>query len=185
MKDRKKLFLMIFGVILGIIIVVAGTYAWFKWRSSSSINFNVTIDNSTGLTITFNGGSNVTGTIEPTLTKEEGVVKNFSAYTNGVNVPMNIWLQLNSLPNDLKDSTFKWELYKDGILLTSSSFSTSDIATRTNNNTTDYYLVMADTVGSTTVNYTLYLWIDGNLANNGNMAGKSIDFDLYGTVTNN
>ena len=42
---------------------------------------------------------------------------------------------------------------------------------------------MADTVGSTTVNYTLYLWIDGNLPNNGNMASKNINFDLYGTVT--
>ena len=183
MKDRKKLILMIFGVVLGIVIVGTATYAWFKWRSSNNANVRITIDNSSGLEITFVGGNNVTGTIEPTLTKEEGVIKNFSASTNGLNVPMNIWLKLNSLPNDLRDSTFKWELYKDSVLLSNGSFSTIDIATRTNNDTTDYYLVMADTVGSTTVNYTLYLWIDGNLPNNGNMASKSIDFDLYGTVT--
>ncbi len=183
MKKNKKLIIMIFGVVLGIILIGTATYAWFKWRSSESINFNVTIDNSSGLTITFVGGNNITGTIGPTLTKEEGVIKNFSAYTNGVNVPMNIWLKLNTLPSELKDSTFKWELHKDGVLLTSGSFSTSDITTRTNNNTTDYYLAMADTVGSTTVNYTLYLWIDGNVANNPSMASKSFDFDLYGTVT--
>ena len=183
MKERNKIYLIIIGVILGIVLVAGITYSWFKWRSSDNANVRITIDTSSGLTITFNGGDNVTGTIEPTLTKEDGVIKNFSASTNGVDVPMNIWLKLNSLPNDLKDSTFKWELYKDSVLLSNGSFSTIDIATRTNNNTTDYYLVMGDIVGSTTVNYTLYLWIDGNYINNPTMAGKSFDFDLYGTVT--
>ena len=183
MKNKKKIitYLIIFLVV--ILLLAGATYTWFKWRSSNNTNVRITINNTSDLVITFDGGSNVTGTLEPTLTKEEGIVKNFSASTNGLDVPMNILLKLNSLPDALKDSTFKWELYKDNVYLNSGNFEGSEISTRTSNNTTDYNLVNNNIVGSTTVNYTLYLWIDGNVNNNLNMAGKSFDFDLYATVS--
>ena len=182
MKDKKKKIILIIGIISVILLVSGITYSWFKWRSSDNANVRIVIDNTSGLEITFVGGDNITGSLEPTLTKEEGIVKNFSASTNGLDVPMNIFLKLNSLSDELKDSTFKWELYKDSTLLNSGSFATDEIVNRTNNNATDYTLIVDDKVGSTTVNYTLYLWIDGNVNNNPSMASKSFDFDLYGTV---
>ena len=183
MKNKKKniIYLIIFIVLL--FLVVGATYTWFKWRSSNNTNVRITINNTSDLVITFDGGSNVTGALEPTLTKEEGIVKNFSASTNGLDVPMNIWLKLNTLPDALKDSTFKWELYRDSVYLNGGSFNVSEITTRTSGNTTDYNLINNNIVGSTTANYTLYLWIDGNVNNNIDMASKSFDFDLYATVS--
>ena len=182
MKDKNKKIILIIGIVSVILLVSGITYSWFKWRSSNNATVSITIDNSTGLVITFDGGQNITGILEPTLTKEEGIVKNFSANTNGLNVPMNICLKINTLPNDLKDSTFKWELYKGSVLLSNGDFSTEDLSLRTDNGNSDYYLV-TDVISDNTSNYTLYLWIDGNFPNNGNMASKSIDFDLYGTVS--
>ncbi len=182
MKDKKKKIILIIGIISVILLVSGITYSWFKWRSSDNANVRIVIDNTSGLEITFVGGDNITGTLEPTLAKEEGIVKNFSANTNGLRVPMKLWLKINSLDNNLKDSTFKWELYKDSNILFSGDFSTESIASKTNNEETDYYLGI-DSINGTTSNYTLYLWIDGNIDNNSNMASKSFNFDLYGTVS--
>ena len=55
MKERNRIIFIIAVIIIGITLIGGLTYAWFKWRSSSSINFSVTIDNSSGLTITFDG----------------------------------------------------------------------------------------------------------------------------------
>ena len=88
MKDKKKKIILIIGIISVILLVSGITYSWFKWRSSNNATVSITIDNSTGLVITFDGGQNITGILEPTLTKEEGIVKNFSANTNGLNVPI-------------------------------------------------------------------------------------------------
>ena len=183
MKNKKKIIVYLIIFLVVIILVAGATYTWFKWRSSNNTNVRITINNTSDLVITFDGGSNVTGALEPTLTKEEGIVKDFSASTNGLDVPMNIWLKFNTLPDALKDSTFKWELYRDSVYLNSGSFSSSEITTRTSGNTTDYNLINNNIVGSTTANYTLYLWIDGNVNNNIDMADKLFDFDLYVTVT--
>ena len=76
MKNKKKIitYLIIFLVV--ILLLAGATYTWFKWRSSNNTNVRITINNTSDLVITFDGGSNVTGTLEPTLTKEEGIVKN-------------------------------------------------------------------------------------------------------------
>lgn len=67
--DNKKF---IIGVILLLLLMIGGTYAYYKWSSSDNMNVNVKID---GGTVTFDGGTNITSTIMPTATKEEGIKK--------------------------------------------------------------------------------------------------------------
>ena len=180
MKEKNKRIILIIGVVFVILLITSITYTWFKWRSSNNVNVRIVIDNTSGLAVTFNGGQNLSGQLEPTLTKEEGIIKTFSANTN-INVPMKLWLKINSLPTELRDSTFKWELYENS-MLSNGNFSAASILSNTNNGETDYYLG-ATYIDNNTHNYTLYLWIDGNVDNNENMASKSFDFDLYATVS--
>lgn len=62
----------IIGVVLLLLLMLGGTYAYYKWSSSDNMNVNVKID---GGTVTFNGGTNITSTIIPTASKEEGIKK--------------------------------------------------------------------------------------------------------------
>ena len=62
----------IIGVVLLLFLMLGGTYAYYKWSSSDNMNVNVKID---GGTVTFNGGTNITSTIIPTASKEEGIKK--------------------------------------------------------------------------------------------------------------
>ena len=72
--DNKKF---IIGVILLLLLMIGGTYAYYKWSSSDNMNVNVKID---GGTVTFNGGSNITSTIIPTASKEEGIKRTKGKY---------------------------------------------------------------------------------------------------------
>ena len=47
--DNKKF---IIGVILLLLLMIGGTYAYYKWSSSDNMNVNVKID---GGTVTFDG----------------------------------------------------------------------------------------------------------------------------------
>lgn len=67
--DNKKF---IFGVIALLLLMIGGTYAYYKWSSTENINVNVKIE---GGSVTFNGGSNITGVLIPTATKEGGIKK--------------------------------------------------------------------------------------------------------------
>ena len=64
-KNKKKIILIICGILL--VILLSGiTYAWFKWRSTDNATVRLVIDNSSGLTVTFNGGQSISGQLEPT-----------------------------------------------------------------------------------------------------------------------
>ena len=82
--DNKKF---IIGVILLLLLMIGGTYAYYKWSSSDNMNVNVKID---GGTVTFNGGSNITSTIIPTASKEEGIKKDITVKASKAGVTINL-----------------------------------------------------------------------------------------------
>ena len=67
MKNNKGL---IIGIIGLIVVMIGGTYAYYRWSSSDNININISIE---GSTVTFNGSTNITGVLIPTSSKEEGI----------------------------------------------------------------------------------------------------------------
>ena len=87
--DNKKF---IIGVILLLLLMIGGTYAYYKWSSSNNMDVNVKID---GGTVTFDGGTNITSTIMPTSSKEEGIKKDVTVKVNDIKSIKSIQKKIN------------------------------------------------------------------------------------------
>lgn len=185
--DNKKF---IIGVILLLLLMIGGTYAYYKWSSSDNMNVNVKID---GGTVTFDGGTNITSTIMPTATKEEGIKKDITVKASKEGVTINIYMDLTTIPSELKEKSFEYEIYYNGTTLVkkgnfgvyNSNTNTSGISYATSGVTTLTLFTGRDVSTSNTDKYTLYLWFNGKDYTNPNtMQSKKLSFDLYATGEN-
>ena len=100
MENNKGL---IIGIIGLIIVMIGGTYAYYRWNSTSNINVSVKIS---GNTVTFVGGSNVTGTLTPVDSKEEGIKKDITVIASEAGSTMSLYMDLTTMPNELKEESF-------------------------------------------------------------------------------
>ena len=185
--DNKKF---IIGVILLLLLMIGGTYAYYKWSSSDNMNVNVKID---GGTVTFDGGTNITSTIMPTATKEEGIKKDITVKASKEGVTINLYMDLTTIPSELKEKSFEYEIYYNGTTLVkkgnfgvyNSNTNTSGISYATSGVTTLTLFTGRDVSTSNTDKYTLYLWFNGKDCTNPNtMQSKKLSFDLYATGEN-
>lgn len=185
--DNKKF---IIGVILLLLLMIGGTYAYYKWSSSDNMNVNVKID---GGTVTFDGGTNITSTIMPTATKEEGIKKDITVKASKEGVTINLYMNLTTIPSELKEKSFEYEIYYNGTTLVkkgnfgvyNSNTNTSGISYATSGTTTLTLFTGRDVSTSNTGKYTLYLWFNGKDYTNPNtMQSKKLSFDLYATGEN-
>ena len=185
--DNKKF---IIGVALLLLLMLGGTYAYYKWSSSDNMNVNVKID---GGTVTFDGGTNITSTIMPTATKEEGIKKDITVKASKEGVTINLYMDLTTIPSELKEKSFEYEIYYNGTTLVkkgnfgvyNSNTNTSGIAYATSGVTTLTLFTGRDVSTSNTDKYTLYLWFNGKDYTNPNtMQSKKLSFDLYATGEN-
>ena len=185
--DNKKF---IIGVVLLLFLMLGGTYAYYKWSSSDNMNVNVKID---GGTVTFNGGSNITSTIIPTASKEEGIKKDITVKASKEGVTINLYMDLTTIPSELKEKSFEYEIYYNGTTLVkkgnfgvyNSNTNTSGISYATSGVTTLTLFTGRDVSTSNTDKYTLYLWFNGKDYTNPNtMQSKKLSFDLYATGEN-
>ena len=186
MKNNKGL---IIGIIGLIIVMIGGTYAYYKWNSTSNINISVGIE---GSTVTFNGGSNVTGVLIPTSSKEEGIKKDITVKANEAGSTMSLYMDLTTMPNELKEESFVYELYyNDTTLVKKGNFkaynasSNASGITYASSGVTTLTLFTDRNVNTTTDKYTLYLWFNGkDFTNPDTMQNKTLSFDLYATGKN-
>ena len=185
--DNKKF---IIGVILLLLLMIGGTYAYYKWSSSDNMNVNVKID---GGTVTFDGGTNITSTIMPTATKVECIKKDITVKASKEGVTINLYMDLTTIPSELKEKSFEYEIYYNGTTLVkkgnfgvyNSNTNTSGISYATSGVTTLTLFTGRDVSTSNTDKYTLYLWFNGKDYTNPNtMQSKKLSFDLYATGEN-
>lgn len=185
--NNKKFVL---GVIALLLLMVGGTYAYYKWSSTENINVNVKIE---GGSVTFDGGSNVTGTLIPTSAKEGGIKKDITVKADTVGATMNLYMDLTTMPTELKEKSFEYELYYNNTTLVkkgnfgayNSSSNASGISYATSGTTTLTLFTGRDISTSSTDKYTLYLWFNGKDYTNPNtMQNKTLSFDLYATGEN-
>ncbi len=169
----KKYKLYIIIGVCTLILLVGGTLAYYTWKSTSNAVVNAEVCTPE---VYFAGGANVTATdLVPVLTKEEGIVKNITVNKKSAcnsNVTMNLYLDLETFPTELADSSFVYELYKNGTKVTNGNF-----ASKTQGQTIT--LVSNTTVNTTKDTYTLYIYIDGNQDNPTTMANKIFNFKLH------
>ena len=186
MKNNKGL---IIGIIWLIIVMIGGTYAYYRWNSTSNINVSVKIS---GNTVTFVGGSNVTGTLIPVDSKEEGIKKDITVKASEAGSTMSLYMDLTTMPNELKEESFIYELYyNDTTLVKKGNFkaynasSNASGITYASSGVTTLTLFTDRNVNTTTDKYTLYLWFNGKDYTNPNtMQNKTLSFDLYATGKN-
>ena len=186
MKNNKGL---IIGIIGLIIVMIGGTYAYYRWNSTSNINVSVKIS---GNTVTFVGGSNVTGTLTPVDSKEEGIKKDITVKANEAGSTMSLYMELTTMPNELKKESFIYELYyNDTTLVKKGNFKAYNASSNANGITyassgvTTLTLFTDRNVNTTTDKYTLYLWFNGkDFTNPNTMQNKTLSFNLYATGKN-
>ena len=186
MKNNKGL---IIGIIGLIIVMIGGTYAYYRWNSTSNINVSVKVS---GNTVTFVGGSNVTGTLTPVDSKEEGIKKDITVKANEAGSTMSLYMELTTMPNELKEESFIYELYyNDTTLVKKGNFkaynasSNASGITYASSGVTTLTLFTDRVVNTTTDKYTLYLWFNGkDFTNPDTMQNKTLSFNLYATGKN-
>ena len=186
MKNNKGL---IIGIIGLIIVMIGGTYAYYRWNSTSNINVSVKIS---GNTVTFVGGSNVTGTLTPVDSKEEGIKKDITVKANEAGSTMSLYMDLTTMPSELKEESFVYELYyNDTTLVKKGNFkaynasSNASGITYASSGVTTLTLFTDRNVNTTTDKYTLYLWFNGkDFTNPDTMQNKTLSFNLYATGKN-
>ena len=186
MKNNKGL---IIGIIGLIIVMIGGTYAYYRWNSTSNINVSVKIS---GNTVTFVGGSNVTGTLTPVDSKEEGIKKDITVKASEAGSTMSLYMDLTTMPSELKEESFVYELYyNDTTLVKKGNFkaynasSNASGITYASSGVTTLTLFTDKVVNTTTDKYTLYLWFNGkDFTNPNTMQNKTLSFNLYATGKN-
>ena len=186
MKNNKGL---IIGIIGLIIVMIGGTYAYYRWNSTSNVNVSVKIS---GNTVTFVGGSNVTGTLAPVDSKEKGIKKDITVKASEAGSTMSLYMELTTMPNELKEESFIYELYyNDTTLVKKGNFkaynasSNASGITYASSGVTTLTLFTDRNVNTTTDKYTLYLWFNGkDFTNPDTMQNKTLSFDLYATGKN-
>ena len=186
MKNNKGL---IIGIIGLIIVMIGGTYAYYRWNSTSNINVSVKIS---GSTVIFVGGSNVTGTLTPVDSKEEGIKKDITVKASEAGSTMSLYMELTTMPSELKEESFVYELYyNDTTLVKKGNFkaynasSNASGITYASSGVTTLTLFTDRNVNTTTDKYTLYLWFNGkDFTNPDTMQNKTLSFDLYATGKN-
>ncbi len=186
MKNNKGL---IIGIIGLIIVMIGGTYAYYRWNSTSNINVSVKIS---GNTVTFVGGSNVTGTLAPVDSKEKGIKKDITVKASKAGSTMSLYMDLTTMPNELKEKSFVYELYyNDSTLVKKGNFkaynasSNASGITYASSGVTTLTLFTDRNVNTTTDKYTLYLWFNGkDFTNPDTMQNKTLSFNLYATGKN-
>ena len=186
MKNNKGL---IIGIIGLIIVMIGGTYAYYRWNSTSNVNVSVKIS---GNTVTFVGGSNVTGTLAPVDSKEKGIKKDITVKASKAGSTMSLYMELTTMPNELKEKSFVYELYyNDSTLVKKGNFkaynasSNASGITYASSGVTTLTLFTDRNVNTTTDKYTLYLWFNGkDFTNPNTMQNKTLSFNLYATGKN-
>ena len=186
MKNNKGL---IIGIIGLIIVMIGGTYAYYRWNSTSNVNVSVKIS---GNTVTFVGGSNVTGTLAPVDSKEKGIKKDITVKASKAGSTMSLYMDLTTMPNELKEKSFVYELYyNDSTLVKKGNFkaynasSNASGITYASSGVTTLTLFTDRNVNTTTDKYTLYLWFKGkDFTNPDTMQNKTLSFNLYATGKN-
>ena len=170
MKEKRIIYL-IMGVCSILILLIGITTAWFTWQSE--VNTSVTFEVS-GLNIT-STNTNITGTLYPTMDKNNGVVEEFTIkQNNDISTPVcaNITLTLTTLPTELNHESFRYKIYNGTNLVGSGNFAnTLEGETIT--------IATSQPITTTLSTYKLYIWIDGENYNNPlSMGGKTFLFKL-------
>ena len=170
---HSKNFIIVLIILLLLLVVVTATYAWFTW--SSTENTSVTMSIGKASDVVFKTGNDIsTNNLSPVFNYTDGEKTSFSIInrdTTGASLTYTINLNITTISDELKSNNLKYKLLQGSNVVNEGEFSTI-----TNNSTITMY---SDNLTTGTINFTFYLYIDGNEENSLELMNKSIT----GTIT--
>ena len=184
--NKSKVF-MIFGILLLVVTIIGTTFAYYIWTSSSE-NETKIVTNVGSATVYFDGGKIIeNASLRPVESKEYGIVKNISVQANKAGINFDLYLDITSIDDNLKDKSFRYQFYKEDTLVKEGNFSSdylnNNLVNCSVNNTNHIVLLSNENVSTTKLNYSLYIWVDGLQDNPKEMMGKSFSFLLHAEGT--
>ena len=163
----------ILAILLLTMVIGTGTLAWIVWSSKDNTKMNVTIGDLADVSFKTGNDINISN-LSPSFNYDDGVLTEFSIRKKkGLVVELNaeIYLDITSISNELKNDSFKYVLLSSSDVNTyneviSSSFKDASVGKL------DIVTDIPLTDGKTY--YKFYIWIDGNNENNETMQGKNL-----------
>ncbi len=156
-------------------IVIGSTLAWWTWSTSNNEQTNIVVTVG-GASISYEDGENINNNnLIPTSTKEKGISKDITISSTGT-VYLDLNMNIVSLDDNLKEESFKYEIYKGNDLVRSGNFADKNVGDNIS-------LLNGLKINSTPVTYTLYIWIDGNMSNPNTMYNQNFEFILNANAT--
>ena len=163
----------ILAILFLTMVIGTGTLAWIVWSSKDNTKMNVTIGDLADVSFKTGNDINISN-LSPSFYYDDGALTEFSIRKKkglAMTLNTNIYLDITSISNELKNDNFKYVLLSssDGNTyneVISSSFKDASVGKL--DIVTDSPLTDGKTY------YKFYIWIDGNNENNETMQGKNL-----------
>lgn len=166
---------MVLALILVMVLVIGGTYAWYAVGTTDNSQYNGT---SKCFTVNYSHGSDISGVIDmsSTYTGGKSTTITISVPTSCAAVNAKIYLHTNSSASSVfkqaSNNAGKITAVKTGSSAITKSLSSSEEIEITN----------VDISAGSSATYTVYFWVDGAIATN-TWASASYSGYLYTTYT--
>ena len=171
----NKFFLIALIALIIIILGIGFTYAWLTWQSEKNTKFTLSIDTYTD--VLFSGGNEINATgIGPVVSEDQGEIMTFQILKkNDTEVPISVTFTPTTLPDALKEESFKYKLYSSTSLNGNYSLEAEG---NFSNKVQGTNFVIGNVGVSETTYFKLIFYIDGNMLNPSTMKNQT----LAGTV---
>ncbi len=183
LKEHKKVKLSnknILLIVIGIVLVsLAGTFAWFTWRSNDTA-LVLTVGDISSAQVTLKPYK-LNAELAPVTSYEDQVYTNVTAVNNSTTAKkINLYYHINKIDSELISTSFKYTITKstdNGSTYT--EYKTGNFSTAANN--IDLYIMDETVDGNNNIKYKVYIWLDGTGPNEG-VAGKSFSGELRAKI---
>lgn len=174
--SNKNILLIVIGIVL---ISLAGTFAWFTWRSNDTA-LVLTVGDISSAQVTLKPYK-INAELAPVTSYEDQVYTNVTAVNNSTTAKkINLYYHINKIDSELISTSFKYTITKstdNGSTYT--EYKTGNFSTAANN--IDLYIMDETVDGNNNIKYKVYIWLDGTGPNEG-VAGKSFSGELRAKI---
>ena len=181
-KFNKKDFKVLIIFITLIFILAGGTFAWYSWNATDiGVDFVI----NSNIRIAVDGGVDITGKeLYPTLDYTDtnyAITKTIKSWlldpNDANNSTFNLKLNVMGISDNLKNSSFRWRIHKNGELKASGNFASVSTGASIN--------LITNQIATTSKDiYTLYIYIDGSVDNDPSIANGTYNFRLVAEGAN-
>ena len=181
-KFNKKDFKVLIIFITLIFILAGGTFAWYSWNATDiGVDFVI----NSNIRIAVDGGVDITGKeLYPTLDYTDtnyAITKTIKSWlldpNDANNSTFNLKLNVMGISDNLKSSSFRWRIHKNGELKASGNFASVSTGASIN--------LITNQIATTSKDiYTLYIYIDGSVDNAVTMGNGTYNFRLVAEGAN-